>query len=188
MSQNLDLLPANLPVPKDDGASSHLLGLAVPPVSLLSTAGREISLLEASQARRTVVYCYPLTGRPDQKLPADWDAIPGARGCTPQSCSFRDHHSELQSLDAQVFGLSTQTTAYQQEAATRLHLPFALLSDFQLVFATALKLPTFAVEGRILIKRLTLILHRGTIQKVFYPVFPPDKNAAEVVAYLAENS
>jgi peroxiredoxin len=125
-----------------------------------------------------------MTGRPDRSLPAGWDEIPGARGCTPQSCSFRDHHAELRVLGASVFGLSTQDTDYQREAATRLHLPFALLSDSDLAFAGALDLPTFEVEGMVLLKRLTLIIDEGWIEKVFYPVFPPDRSAEEVVEWL----
>jgi len=133
---------------------------------------------------RTVVYCYPRTGRPDEDLPGGWDEIPGARGCTPQSCAFRDHHAELQGLGARVFGLSTQDTAYQREAVERLHLPFELLSDEDLAFARALGLPTFEVEGMALIKRLTLVICDGHIERVFYPVFPPSKNADEVVEWL----
>jgi peroxiredoxin len=134
---------------------------------------------------RTVVYCYPRTGKPGQDLPRGWDEIPGARGCTPQSCSFRDHHAELRALDTRVFGLSTQSTGYQREAAERLHLPFELLSDEGLAFAKGLDLPTFEVEGMTLIKRLTLIIDNGRIEKVFYPVFPPGENAEEVVAWLS---
>jgi peroxiredoxin len=125
-----------------------------------------------------------MTGRPDRSLPAGWDEIPGARGCTPQSCSFRDHHAELRALGASVFGLSTQDTDYQREAATRLHLPFALLSDAELAFAGALGMPTFEVEGMVLLKRLTLVIDEGWIEKVFYPVFPPDRSAEEVVEWL----
>lgn len=186
-NQNLNTLPDNLPVPTDDGASTHLVGLAVPPLRLMPTNGQEICLTEISQSKRIVVYCYPLTGKPGQELPAGWSDIPGARGCTPQSCSFRDHHQELLLLNAIVFGLSTQTTEFQQEAASRLHLPFPLLSDFQRVFANALNLPMFEVEGQILTKRLTMIIWQGKIVKVFYPVFPPDKNAQEVIVWLTNN-
>ena len=132
----------------------------------------------------TVVYCYPMTGRPDRDLPQGWDEIPGARGCTPQSCSFRNHHAELGELCARVFGLSTQSTGYQRETVGRLHLPFELLSDEDLAFAGALSLPTFEADGMILIKRLTLVLEDGRIEKVFYPVFPPGKNVDEVLAWL----
>ena len=137
---------------------------------------------------RTVVYCYPRTGRPDQDMPRGWDEIPGARGCTPQSCSFRDHYGELRALGARVFGLSTQNTEYQREAAGRLHLPFELLSDERLEFAGALALPTFEADSMILLKRLTLVIEDGRIEKVFYPVFPPDKNAEEVIGWLSRNA
>jgi peroxiredoxin len=175
-------LPEGLPAPTDDGASDHLPGMTLPSVLLTSTAGESIDL--STLPGKTVVYCYPMTGRPGSDLPAGWDEIPGARGCTPQSCAFRDHHEEIGALGTRVFGLSTQSTAYQQEAAERLHLPFELLSDEELAFARALDLPTFEVEGMVLLKRLTLIIDDGRIEKVFYPVFPPDRNAEEVVEYL----
>jgi len=175
-------LPEGLPVPTDDGASDHLPGMRLPSVLLTSTAGEAIDL--SSLPGKTVVYCYPMTGRPGSELPAGWDEIPGARGCTPQSCSFRDHHAEIEALGARVFGLSTQSTGYQREAAGRLRLPFELLSDEDLTFAEALDLPTFEVEGMVLLKRLTLVIDDGIVEKVFYPVFPPDRNAEEVVEYL----
>jgi peroxiredoxin len=182
-SDNLYELPKDLPVPVDDGACAHLTGMRLPAVTLVSTGGRHVDL--SRLAGRTVVYCYPRTGHPDQDPAPGWDQIPGARGCTPQSCAFRDHYQELRALGVgEVFGLSTQDSAYQREAAERLHLPFELLSDERLEFARALKLPTFTVAGMILIKRLTLILRDGTIEKVFYPVFPPDKNAEEVTRWL----
>lgn len=185
-SDNLYVLPANLPVPEDDGACDHLPGMVLPALELPATDG---SLIELSQlAGRTVLYAYPRTGEPDRDPPDGWDLIPGARGCTPQSCSFRDHHQELQGLGAQVFGISTQTTAYQQEAATRLHLPFPLLSDATLAFTHALNLPTFTVEGMTLLKRVTLIIHNGRIEKLFYPVFPPDQSAQVVLEWLAEHT
>ncbi len=184
-SDNLYELPKDLPVPLDDGACDHLPRMRIPSVSLISTAGRPVDL--AALPGRTVVYCYPRTGQPDQEPPPGWNEIPGARGCTPQSCAFRDHHRELQGLGARLFGLSTQGTEYQKEAAERLHLPFELLSDSGLAFAGALRLPTFEIEGLVLIKRITLILSDGRIEKVFYPVFPPDKNAQEVVAWLSGN-
>jgi peroxiredoxin len=157
--------------------------MRLPPVSLASTSGERIDL--STLAGTTVVYCYALTGRPDRDLPGGWDEIPGARGCTPQSCAFRDHHAELRGLGARVFGLSTQTTMYQSEAATRLHLPFALLSDDNLEFVGTLDLPTFEAEGMTLVKRLTLIIEDGEILKVFYPVFPPGRNAEEVIRWLS---
>ena len=183
-AQNPYELPNDLPVPEDDGAADHLPGMRLPSVPLASTSGEIVDL--SALPGRTVVYCYPMTGRPDRSLPAGWDEIPGARGCTPQSCSFRDHHAELRSLGASVFGSSTQDTEYQREAATRLHLPFALLSDSDLAFAGALGLPTFEVDGMVLLKRLTLVIDEGWIEKVFYPVFPPDRSAEEVVEWLED--
>jgi len=185
-SFNLYQLPDDLPVPEDDGACGHLPGMTLPSVPLLATDGRQVDL--AVLSGRTVVYAYPRTGRPDQPLPEGWDAIPGARGCTPQSCAFRDHHAELRELGADVYGLSTQDTKYQQEAVERLHLPFPLLSDSSLALTRALGLPTFEVEGMALHKRLTLIIHDGAIEHVFYPVFPPDRNAGDVIAWLRENA
>ncbi len=180
---DLHSLPADLPVPEDDGACEHLQGTRLPSMALASTAGGSVDL--AGLVGRKVVYCYPRTGRPDRpRFFAGWDRIPGARGCTPQSCAFRDHHGELAARGATVFGLSTQDTEYQREAVGRLHLPFALLSDANLGFAQALRLPTFTVAGTVLIKRLTLIVEDGTIEKVFYPVFPPDRNADQVLAWL----
>ena len=175
-------LPEDLPVPTDDGAADHLPGIQIPSVPLSSTAGETVDL--SALPGRTVVYCYPMTGRPGSDLPSGWDEIPGARGCTPQSCSFRDHHAELRTLGARVFGLSTQDTDYQREATQRLHLPFALLSDEELAFADTLRLPTFEVEDMVLLKRLTLIIRDGRIEKVFYPVFPPDRSAQDVVGWL----
>jgi peroxiredoxin len=175
-------LPEDLPVPTDDGAADHLPGIQIPSVPLSSTTGETVDL--SALSGRTVVYCYPMTGRPGSDLPSGWDEIPGARGCTPQSCSFRDHHAELQALGARVFGLSTQDTEYQREATQRLQLPFALLSDEDLAFADTLRLPTFEVDDMVLLKRLTLIIKDGRIEKVFYPVFPPDRSAQDVVGWL----
>ena len=182
-SDNIHELPRDLPVPQDDGACNHLARMTLPPIGLPSTRGRVVDL--SRLAGTAVVYIYPRTGRPDQEVPTGWNEIPGARGCTPQSCAFRDHFEELKRAGAaQVFGLSTQDTAYQREAVERLHLPFELLSDEKLDFARALKLPTFKVDGMKLIKRLTLIARDGAIVKVFYPVFPPDRNAGAVLAWL----
>jgi peroxiredoxin len=182
MSANAFPLPPDLPVPVDDGAATHLPGLALPDVVLAATDGSDVSL--ARLAGRWVIYVYPMTGRPGVALPEGWDGIPGARGCTPQSCAFRDHHAELRGLGTGVFGLSTQKTEYQREARERLHLPFGLLSDSGLELKAALRLPTFAVAGMELYKRLTLIAEEGRIAKVFYPVFPPDRNAGEVLEWL----
>ncbi|HLW58593.1 MAG TPA: peroxiredoxin [bacterium] len=184
-------LPPDLPVPEDDGACAHLSGMRMPPVALSSTEGGAVHL--SALPGWTVVYCYPRTGRPDQEVPKGWDEIPGARGCTPQSCAFRDHHAAFEELGTRVFGLSTQTTDYQREAVTRLHLPFALLSDADLAFTRALRLPTFefawsfGAQPAELIKRLTLVLRDGRVEHVFYPVFPPDKNAERVQAWLAQH-
>ena len=186
-SDDLYALPSDLPVPQDDGACVHLRGMRVPSVKLRATGGGLVDISKLSG--RTIVYCYPRTGRPDQEIPRGWNDIPGARGCTPQSCAFRDHYEDLRQLgiDA-VYGLSTQDTAYQQEAVERLHLPFELLSDEQLEFATALRLPTFQVDGIMLIKRLTLVVHKGVIEHVFYPVFPPDSNAPAIIHWLVERT
>jgi peroxiredoxin len=182
MSTNFFELPKDLPRPVDDGAASHLEGMTLPNILLPATNG--VSLDLAGIQGRVVIYIYPMTGRPGVPLPDGWDRIPGARGCTPQSCAFRDHYSELKSLKTSVVGLSAQTTDYQKEARDRLHLPFELLSDSELRLKQALGLPTFKVAGMELYKRLTLIAENGRIQKVFYPVFPPDRNADEVLAWL----
>jgi len=179
-------LPANLPVPVDDGAADHLKGVIMPDVSLLSTAGRTVDLATMS-TRQTVIYCYPMTGVPGQELPAGWDTIPGARGCTPQTCGFRDHYREFAERGIEIFGLSTQTTEYQREMAKRLAIPFEILSDAELKLCQALRLPTFEVEGMRLLKRLTLIVLGGKIEHVFYPVFPPDQSAAQVLQHLGSS-
>ena len=175
-------LPTNLPVPVDDGGCRHLPGLAVPSMKLRSTNDRWVDL--SAVASRIVVYCYPRTGRPNDPISAGWDAIPGARGCTPETCGFRDHHQELRRLGVEVFGFSTQTTDYQKEMVARLHVPFEVLSDADFRFVRALRLPTFEFDGVTLVKRLTLVISNGRIEKVFYPVFPPDKHAAEVLEWL----
>jgi peroxiredoxin len=180
-------LPPDLPVPVDDGAADHLSGLRLPALALPSTRGDAIDLaLAAAQAGTLVLYVYPRTGTPGQLSPDGWDAIPGARGCTPQSCAFRDHHAELAALGADVLGLSAQPRKEQAAFAARERLPFALLSDPRLRLARALTLPTFEAGGMRLYKRITLIVRDGTIGKAFYPVFPPDRNAAEVLAWLRE--
>jgi len=177
------VLPDNLPVPQDDGAARHLAGMRVADVTLAASDGSSVNL--SSLPGRSVVYFYPRTGRPGVPAPDGWDAIPGARGCTPQSCGFRDHFSESRRLGvAQLYGLSTQDTAYQREAVERLHLPFAILSDAELKLTRAMRLPTFTVDGMALIKRMAWVLDDGVIAKVFYPVFPPDQSAQMVVAWL----
>ena len=186
MNVNLSRLPKDLPAPVDDGAASHLEGSLLPNLVLLSTNGSCVNF--AGMSGRWVIYVYPMTGRPDVPLPDGWDGIPGARGCTPQSCGFRDHYAELKALNTGVFGLSAQTTEYQREARDRLHLPFQLVSDSTLRLKSAMRLPTFTVAGMELYKRLTLIAHEGRIAKIFYPVFPPDQNADDVLAWLRENA
>lgn len=181
---SLNQLPENLPIPEDDGACNHLYNLPLPSIWLHATSGQQVDF---SSLKLVVIYCYPMTGRSDIQLPSGWDQIPGARGCTPQSCSFRDHYSELQELGADVYGLSTQTTDYQLEAKNRLHLPFELVSDNNFTFIKALNLPTLNVEGMTLSKRITLIAQNGIIKKVFYPVFPPDKDADHVITFLNEH-
>jgi peroxiredoxin len=182
-THNPQFLPPGIPVPQDDGAARHLVGVNLPDLILPATDGVPVNLSRLKGC--TVVYVYPRTGVPGLDPPDGWDQIPGARGCTPQSCSFRDHFDELKRLGmAQLYGLSAQDTAYQREAATRLHLPFAILSDEKLALTKSLKLPTFSVAGMTLLKRMALIIDDGTITKAFYPVFPPDKNAEEVIAWL----
>jgi peroxiredoxin len=182
-THNPNILPSDISAPQDDGAARHLAGTRLPDLALPVTDGTQVNLSKLNG--RTVVYIYPRTGVPGVDLPEGWNEIPGARGCTPQSCGFRDHHGELKALGvAQVFGLSTQDSAYQQEAVSRLHLPFAILSDEKLAFARALRLPTFNVVGMTLLKRMALVIDDGVIIKAFYPVFPPDKNAEEVIAWI----
>jgi len=177
------ILPSGIPAPQDDGAARHLAGQRLPDLALPSTGSGSVNL--ARLAGRTVVYIYPRTGVPGVDPPDGWDMIPGARGCTPQSCSFRDHFDELRRLGvAHLYGLSTQDSAYQEEARARLHLPFAILSDDRLALATALNLPTFTVAGMTLLKRMALVIDDGVIIKAFYPVFPPDKSAEDVVAWI----
>ena len=180
---NLNQLPPNLPKPQDDGGARHLTGMAVPDLALPSTANRLVNLSKVTSPR-TVIYAYPMTGRPGVALPAGWDDIPGARGCTLETCGFRDHHKELARFKTEVFGLSTQDTAYQQEMVKRLEVPFEVLSDERFALQRALRLPTFTAGGMTLLKRLTMVVRGGRIEQVFYPVFPPDKHAEEVIAWL----
>jgi peroxiredoxin len=177
------VLPENLPVPQDDGAVRHLTGSRLPDIALPATDGASVNLL--GLRGRTVVYVYPRTGRPGQALPTGWDAIPGARGCTPQSCGFRDHFADMTRLGvAALYGLSTQDSAYQREVVERLHLPFAILSDENLKLAGAMRLPTFEVDGMTLIRRMAWVIDDGVVTKAFYPVFPPDQSATQVVEWL----
>jgi peroxiredoxin len=176
-------LPADLPLPQDDGAADHLPGAELPDLSLPSTAGAELNLRDAAAEGTLVLYIYPRTGKPGEPLPPGWDDIPGARGCTPESCAFRDSHATFVRLGARVHGLSAQRLAEQHEFAERVALPYPILSDPQLELARALRLPTFEVAGMTLYKRLTLIAVEGLVEQVFYPVFPPDTHAAEVVAW-----
>lgn len=177
---------STIPAPQDDGAARHLIGSELPSVSLEATDGKTVDL--STLRGRTVVYAYPRTGRPGTDNPDGWDLIPGARGCTPQACAFRDHFAEIKSLGVDhLFGLSTQDIAYQREAVERLHLPFPILSDEQLILTRALNLPTFETAGMTLLKRFTLIVDNGVIEHVFYPVFPPDRNASDVLSWLSQN-
>jgi peroxiredoxin len=178
------VLPEGLPEPEDDGACAHLPGGTIPPLMLPSSSG-PVNLAELAR-ERLVLYVYPRAGRPDRPMLPGWDEIPGARGCTPQSCAFRDHAAELAAHGATVAGLSAQNLEDQLEFAERNRMPFPIVSDERLELAAALRLPTFAVEGLRLYKRVTLVAERGRIAKVFYPVFPPDRNAADVLAWLSE--
>lgn len=178
------LLPDDLPVPEDDGAADHVPGRRMPALTLPSTAGTSVTL-DRFGPERTIVYVYPMTGRPGAALPERWDEIPGARGCTPESCGFRDHHTELRGAGAgAVYGLSSQDTEYQREAVERLQLPFAMLSDPDLSLAATLELPTFEADGRTLFKRLTLVVRDGLVEHAFYPIFPANEHAQQVLAWL----
>jgi peroxiredoxin len=175
-------LPPGLPAPVDDGACDHLVGLAVPALVLDSSRGR-VDLAELA-AGRSVIYVYPRTGRPDRDVPAGWDSIPGARGCTPQSCGFRDHVAAFARLGTRLAGLSAQTLDEQLELAGRLSLPFPVIADPERRLGAAIGLPTFEFDGATLYRRVTLVLEVGRIERVFYPVFPPDRNAEEVVVWM----
>ena len=178
-------LPTDLPVPGDDGACDHLIGSTIPNIPLVATNGERISL--STLSGRNVVFCYPRTAVPGEEVPDDWNQIPGARGCTPESCRFRDLYQEFQSLDVGVFGLSSQPVPEQAEAHTRLHLPYPLLSDHDLAFASALKLPTFEWRDITCIRRLTLVIQDGVIEHVFYPVFPPDTHPDTVLNWIRKH-
>jgi peroxiredoxin len=181
-------LPADLPEPEDDGAAAHLPGVRMPAITLPSSDGARVDLAELGPGR-TVLYFYPLTGRPGVELPQGWDAIPGARGCTTEACDFRDHLEELKAAGvARVYGLSSQSSAYQAELVERLHLPFPMLSDEPGLLADALRLPTFAAEGQPrLYARLTLVVDDGVVEHVFYPVFPPNTHAQQVLEWAREH-
>lgn len=182
---DLSKTPDDLPVPLDDGAAKHLLGMTLPSLSLLATNGKQIDV--GSFKDFLVIYCYPMTGQPNVALPDGWDQIPGARGCTPQTCSFRDHYQELKALKAEVLGLSVQTTDYQKEMAQRLHLPFQVVSDVDFKLQKALHLPTFVAAGMTLLKRLTIISKAGKIVAVHYPIFPSDSDPSWVIDFLKDH-
>jgi len=175
-------LPPDLPAPQDDGAAAHLEGMALPHVRLRSTRGRLVDV--ASAAPRFVLFAYPRTGVPGEPAPPGWDEIPGARGCTPQSCAYRDLHAEFRALGHEVFGLSTNSPAHQAEFVSRMAIPYEMLSDEGFALTDAMRLPTFEYRGARLLKRLALVVEQGRVRKAFYPVFPPDRNAATVLAWL----
>ena len=181
-ADDIHSVPDDLPVPEDDGAADHLLGAVVPAIALKATTGETVRLDELTG--RAVLFCYPRTGRPDEELPPGWNAIPGARGCTPETCGFRDAHQQFTELGVRVLALSTQDPEYQREMAERLHLPFPVLSDERLELTSTLGLPTFETSGWTLLRRLTLVIDNGRVGHVFYPVFPPDSHAAEVLDWL----
>ena len=182
----LNSIPNNLSVPKDDGLCKHLLGMEIPEISLLTSNGDYIKL-RRKESFRIVMYFYPMTGRPDKPLPKNWNDIPGARGCTPENCSFRDNYDELVKLNALPIGITSQSIEDIKEMVRRLKINFDILSDYNLSFAKSLKLPTFSVDSAVYIKRLTLIVDNYKIVKVFYPVFPSDKHINDVLNWLKEN-
>ncbi len=184
-THDLYVLPPGLPVPVDDGAADHLPGMSIPDLILPSSMG-DVALAELA-AERLVLYVYPQTGPPEKPVPPGWDELPGARGCTPQSCGFRDHAAELAAFGARVVGVSSQPLAEQEEFAARANMPFPIVSDEQFVLAATLFLPTFEFDGGRFYKRLALIAEDGVVVKVFYPVFPPDRNAAEVLDWLSRH-
>jgi peroxiredoxin len=183
-TRDFHALPADLPIPEDDGAADGLTGRALPPVTLEATTGGPVDLVAAAAAGTVVVYAYPRTGIPGQPLVPGWNEIPGARGCTPENCSFRDHAADFAELGARVFGLSAQAIGEQRDFAERERMPYPLLNDTDLTLAARLGLPTFDVAGVRLYRRLTFIARRGRIERVFYPVFPPDTHVDEVIGWL----
>lgn len=188
MSNGIDLfkVPDGLPAPSDDGAAAHLVGLPLPDVSLASTSGKSVSL--AARPGVTVVFCYPMTGRPSEALPEGWDQIPGARGCTPQACGYRDSHGEFEKLGVSVFGISTQSPDDQREAATRLGLPYPLLSDERQDFQRSVNLPVFTAGGKVRLRRLTMAAVDGIIQRAWYPIFPSDSDVPMVLDWIRGRS
>lgn len=184
--KDLHELPDNLPIPVDDGACNHLLGSRVPSISLNGTSGKSVDL--GSVAGTAVIFFYPMNGKPDSPPMIGWNDIPGARGCTPQVCSFRNDYSQLVAMDAKVFGVSSQPLADQKEVRARLALPYELLNDTPLELTRAMNLPTFEYEASIYIKRITVIAIEGVIKKTFYPVFPPDKNVSDVIIWIKQNN
>lgn len=180
--KNLLELPKDLPVPQDDGACKHLEGMSLPSVKLITTKDREVNF--SLSKKPCVIFFYPRTREPNMPTPDSWDLIPGARGCTPQSCGYKDLFSEFQNLGFEVFGASSQTTEYQNEFVSRMHIPFEILSDENFQLTNSLNLPTFNFNGMRLIKRLAFVIENQKITKAFYPVFPPNENASSVLSWL----
>lgn len=178
--------PKDLPIPQDDGACNHLAGLRMPDLSLESTSGKPVRLINVPS--KTVFFFYPRTGRPEAPAPPDWDLIPGARGCTPQSCGFRDNMQKFAKMGISIYGISSQDTDYQKEFASRMNIPYEILSDKNFLLTDSLKLPTFQYNGTRLIKRLALYVEQGIIKKAFYPVFPPDRNADDILVWLKKSN
>ena len=183
---DLTKLSDDLPIPKDDGACNHLTNFTIPPISLPNQDGNLLRL-NRLDTFRIVLYCYPMTGRPDRPLPNNWDSIPGARGCTTQTCSFRDNYDEIVSLNAIPIGVSTQAVDDLKEMVTRLGVTYDVVSDVNLEFAKKINLPTFAIDDKVYLKRTTLIIEKSVIKKVFYPIFPPNKHINEVIKWLKIN-
>ena len=183
---NLSILPPNLPIPKNDGGCEHLLHQSIPEISLLNQDGNYLKL-NRNDTFREVLYCYPMTGNPNKTLPKNWDSIPGARGCTPETCSFRDAHDDFITRNAVPVGLCTQSVPDIKEMTARLLIPYDVVSDEHLNFVKQLQLPTFKVEDKVYIKRLTLIVEKSIIKQFFYPVFPPDLHVKEVLQWLDSN-
>jgi len=183
---NLSELPSNLPIPENDGSCDHLLHQKIPEISLLNQDGNFLRL-NRNDTFRIVLYCYPMTGHPDKLLPPNWDSIPGARGCTPETCSFRNHYDDIIKLNAIPIGMSTQIPSDIKEMTKRLMIPYDVVSDCNLKFSNRMNLPTFKTNNIIFIKRLTLIIERSVIKKVFYPIFPPDLHINDVLHWLEKN-